>query len=89
MSKPRRETLHRRIRIPADVVGHNDATIHARASGYVKEIPVDIGSRVKEGDRLVLLDAPELDAAVTAAEAVALEAAAAVREARASSEATR
>jgi RND family efflux transporter MFP subunit len=47
--------------LPAEVKPLLDAPIYARASGYLKRFVVDIGSRVKEGDLLAEIDAPELD----------------------------
>lgn len=37
------------------------ARIFSRATGTVKERPVDIGDRVKEGDTLAVIDIPEID----------------------------
>jgi RND family efflux transporter MFP subunit len=42
--------------------------IHAKYTGYVDRIPVDVGSAVKQGDLLVELRAPELLAQVAEAE---------------------
>jgi RND family efflux transporter MFP subunit len=42
--------------------------IHAKVAGYVDRIPVDVGSAVKEGDLLVELRAPELQAQIAEAE---------------------
>jgi len=43
--------------------------IYARAAGYVRRIHVDIGSRVRRGDLLAEIEAPELDQQVNAARA--------------------
>jgi HlyD family secretion protein len=47
--------------IPGTVAAFDQASIFARATGYVAERRVDIGSRVHKGDRLVLISAPDLD----------------------------
>jgi RND family efflux transporter MFP subunit len=44
------------------------ANIYARASGYISRREVDIGSRVKAGDLLVEITAPELDHQIANAE---------------------
>lgn len=46
-----------------------ETSLYARTDGYIKERPVDIGSRVKKGDLLVLLDTPDLDQQIAQAQA--------------------
>src|SRR6202021_2405730 len=36
--------------------------VHAKVSGYIKNIYVDIGDKVHEGETLAILEVPELDA---------------------------
>ena len=43
---------------------------YARASGYISKRNVDIGSRVKAGDLLVEIIAPELEHQITQAESI-------------------
>ena len=53
---------------PARPVGSlQTANIFARATGYIAERRVDIGSRVKKGDLLVHIAAPDLDEQVAQA----------------------
>jgi len=47
--------------LPADVEAWIQASIHARASGYLKDWLVDIGDRVTNGQVLAEIDTPELD----------------------------
>ena len=47
--------------LPGTVAAFDQATIFARATGYISERRVDIGSHVHKGDRLVLISAPDLD----------------------------
>lgn len=56
----RRSTLSRIATQPATVHPYYRARIYARASGYVNQLPVDIGQSVKRGDLLAVLDIPEL-----------------------------
>ena len=54
-----------------------EATIYARASGYVRKWDVDLGAHVKAGDLLAELDTPELDSSLSQARAVLVQAQAA------------
>jgi RND family efflux transporter MFP subunit len=63
--------------LPATTSAFANADIYARASGYITERNVDIGSRVKAGDVLAVITAPELDHQIS-------QAAAALAQARAS-----
>ncbi len=47
------------------------ATLYARVNGYLKNRKVDIGDRVKEGELLAEIDAPDLDAQLNQARAQA------------------
>jgi RND family efflux transporter MFP subunit len=53
---------------PGTTEAFEQANIYARASGYVSKRNVDIGSRVKAGDLLVEITAPELDHQIANAE---------------------
>ncbi len=58
-----------RIELPATVEGSRSIDLFARASGYIDDIRVDIGDRVKSGQPLVTIHAPELQARVAQREA--------------------
>jgi multidrug efflux pump subunit AcrA (membrane-fusion protein) len=53
--------------LPGNIQAFTDSPIYARASGYLKKWMVDIGARVKAGQPLAEIDAPELDQQVTQA----------------------
>ena len=55
--------------LPGTVQPFIDAPIYARTSGYVKEWYTDIGTPVKKGQLLALLDTPEVDQQLRQAEA--------------------
>lgn len=55
--------------LPATLWPDESVELHAKASGYVSEITVDIGSRVRKGDLLIRLDAPEMSDDIHHAEA--------------------
>jgi RND family efflux transporter MFP subunit len=55
-----REDLYKEISVPAEFRPYADVDVHAKVSGYVKQINVDIGDRVKPGQLLAVLEIPEL-----------------------------
>jgi RND family efflux transporter MFP subunit len=57
------------VRLPATTSAFASANIFARASGYIGKREVDIGDRVKQGQLLAEIVAPELDHQITQAEA--------------------
>jgi RND family efflux transporter MFP subunit len=58
------------LTLPGSVAAFRTTPIYARAPGYVGQLRVDIGSRVRNGDLLALIDAPELDHQVQQARAM-------------------
>jgi RND family efflux transporter MFP subunit len=57
------------ITVPGVFQAYQDVLIHAKVSGYVKQIFVDIGDRVHTGEVLAILEIPELNAQVDSAQA--------------------
>src|ERR1700733_1245780 len=57
------------VKLPATTSAFAVANIFARASGYIEKREVDIGDRVKQGQLLVEIVAPELDHQIAQAEA--------------------
>jgi RND family efflux transporter MFP subunit len=55
-----RADLSREITIPAEFRPYAEVELHAKVTGYVKDLKVDIGDRVKEGQLLAVLEVPEL-----------------------------
>ena len=49
------------LELPASIQAINVASIYARTSGYVVERRVDIGTPVKAGQLLAVIDSPEID----------------------------
>ena len=60
-----RENLAQEVTIPAEFRPYEEVELHAEVSGYVKEMNVDIGDRVKKGQLLATLEIPELKADLT------------------------
>ena len=57
------------IILPGNVQAIEETTVNARTSGYLRRRYVDIGSRVRAGEVLADIEAPELDAQVLQARA--------------------
>ena len=52
------------IKLPAQLAAFQEVSIFPKVNGYVKNVWVDIGQRVKKGELLMTLEAPELLQAV-------------------------
>lgn len=62
-------TSDRAMLLPGTVQPLEEAILYPRASGYVKKWNVDLGADVKEGEVLMEIDTPELDAQIEQARA--------------------
>lgn len=71
------------VSLPATTSAFAAANILARASGYIATRSVDIGDRVKAGDQLATIVAPELDHQISQAEGTLAQLEAAANQARA------
>jgi HlyD family secretion protein len=58
--KPRAGGIERVTTLPGSVHSFQSANLYAKISGYLKELSVDIGDRVKVGQLLAVVDSPEL-----------------------------
>jgi RND family efflux transporter MFP subunit len=66
----RRDTASSPFEMPATLMGLHETNIYARTNGFVRRYTVDIGSVVRRGDTLVLLDMPDVREQVLQASAV-------------------
>ena len=60
--------------LPGNITPITEAYIYARAAGYLKRRYVDIGDRVRAGQKLADIEAPDLDQQVSQAEAALAQA---------------
>lgn len=74
------------LELPGSIQAITEAPVLARADGYVRTRMVDIGDRVRAGQPLAEIEAPELDQQVRQAEANLEQAKAALEQARANHE---
>ena len=68
-AKLRGETATRSIVLPGEIHGFYETPIYAKISGYVKDMFVDKGSRVKAGQLVATIESPETDQQVRTAKA--------------------
>ncbi len=61
-------TEPRTVSLPGDVHGYDQTTLYAKLSGYIKEMRVDRGDHVAEGQLLATISSPETEDDVHAAE---------------------
>ena len=61
VTKERAPLGNAELLLPGNTEAVNVASIYARANGYVKERMVDIGSVVKAGQTLAVIESPEVD----------------------------
>lgn len=57
------------LELPGNIQAITEAPVLARADGYIKQRMVDIGDRVRAGQPLAVIEAPELDEQVRQAQA--------------------
>ncbi|HLW76257.1 MAG TPA: biotin/lipoyl-binding protein, partial [Bryobacteraceae bacterium] len=70
------------VELPCQTIARVETPIYARADGYMKQRPVDIGDRVKQGQLLVEIETPELDQEIDQARATLAQSRAALQQLR-------
>jgi RND family efflux transporter MFP subunit len=55
-----RKPMMRQLTVSSELVPYQETDVFAKESGYVKDLLVDYGSRVKKGELMAVLDIPEL-----------------------------
>jgi len=69
VEKARRAPANFELTLPGNITPVTEAYIYARASGYVRRRLADIGDRVREGQLLAEIEAPEMEQQVQQARA--------------------
>lgn len=67
LAKIEKTDVEQTLKLPAQLAAYLEVSIFPKVNGYVKSVSVDIGSRVKQGQLLMILEAPELEQAVSEA----------------------
>ena len=73
-AKVRRAADDTELTLPGNLSPLTETSIYARASGYVRKRYVDIGDRVREGQLMAEIDAPDLDLQVAQSRAALAQA---------------
>ena len=55
-----RQTIERQLKVSSELVPFQEIDVYAKESGYIKELLVDYGTHVKQGQTLAVLEIPEL-----------------------------
>jgi len=69
VTKVVRKTLRRQLSISSELVPFQEIDVYAKESGYVHDLMVDYGTRVKKGQLMAVLEIPELQAQIQQDEA--------------------
>jgi RND family efflux transporter MFP subunit len=69
VARVERRNLGSTLAIAGEFKPFQDVDVHAKVAGYIRQIYVDVGDHVKEGQTLAMLEVPELAAQLTGAEA--------------------
>jgi len=59
--------IEKQTTLPGELLSYEQAEIHPKVAGYVKDMKVDIGSIVRKGQVLAIVEAPEIQSGVEAA----------------------
>ncbi len=58
------DSARKTISLPGELLPNENVQIRAKVQGYIKKLNVDIGSKVRRGQVLALIDAPEINSRV-------------------------
>ena len=70
VTRVQRHDIQRDLVLSAEFRPYQEIDLHAKVSGYLKEIQVDVGDRVQEGQLIAILENPEMAAEELQSEAV-------------------
>jgi RND family efflux transporter MFP subunit len=69
VARVERRNVGSTLAIAGEFKPFQDVDVHAKVAGYVRQIYVDVGDHVRDGQTLAVLEVPELAAQLTGAEA--------------------
>jgi membrane fusion protein (multidrug efflux system) len=61
-------TLKKTVELPGELIAYEQTDLYAKVSGFVKRMNVDIGDRVRKGQTLAIIEAPEVNTQFVQAE---------------------
>lgn len=57
----RSDTLKKKVELPGELIPYEQTDLYAKISGFVRTMKVDIGDRVRKGQTLAVIEAPEVN----------------------------
>lgn len=63
------DTLKKTVELPAELVPYQRTDLFAKVQGFVRDMKVDIGTRVRTGQTLAIIEAPEVNTRLEEAQA--------------------
>src|SRR5689334_325506 len=63
------DTLKKSVELPAELVPYQRTDLFAKVQGFVRAMKVDIGARVRTGETLAIIEAPEVNTRLEEAQA--------------------
>jgi len=64
----RADTLKKTVELPGELIPYEQTDLYAKVSGFVRTMHVDIGDRVRKGQTLAIIEAPEVNTQFVQAE---------------------
>jgi membrane fusion protein (multidrug efflux system) len=64
-----RHTSRQELRLPGELLPHFEVALYAKVNGFVKSVSADVGDRVRKGQVLARMEAPEMAADLSRAQA--------------------
>jgi len=55
------DTARKTVELPAELLPYEQAALYAKVQGFVRVMKADLGDRVKKGQTLAVIEAPEID----------------------------
>jgi RND family efflux transporter MFP subunit len=65
----KQDTLKKMVELPAELVPYENAELFAKVQGFVREMKVDLGDKVRKGQTLAIIEAPEINSRFAESEA--------------------
>lgn len=65
----KQDTLKKTVELPAELAPYESAELFAKVQGFVREMKVDMGDKVRKGQTLAIIEAPEINSRLAESEA--------------------
>lgn len=65
----KQDTVKKTVELPAELIPFENAELFAKVQGFVREMKVDLGDKVKKGQTLAIIEAPEINSRFAESEA--------------------